>query len=64
MRKVYGSPSLAVFGSLRELTAGFGGTSPDVATGINNLCSDGGATLISGSSFASCPPGTGGPGLS
>jgi hypothetical protein len=44
MRKLYRAPSLARYGSLREMTAGLGGSSPDLAEFNNNTCLTG--TLV------------------
>ena len=38
MKKLYKAPSLAVYGSLTEITMGVGGTSPDVVGVNNNSC--------------------------
>jgi hypothetical protein len=57
LKKPYKSPSLAVYGSLAEITMGLGGTSPDVG-GINIAC----LTGVIGTVTIVCTSGaTGGP---
>ena len=62
MRKLYRAPSLATYGSLRDLTAGVGGASPDVP-GLDDNCFTATAfnTILNETVTQSCTtePGTG-----
>lgn len=48
MKKMYSSPSLAVYGKLEGITLGIGGTAPDVPSLSNNNCMTGTALNTNG----------------